>query len=156
MIRSLRTRGLHPRSTIRVSETLLLACGNTLRGDDAAAHAVLSLIEPGRNHTIRAVHQLTPELAPEIARFSRVVFIDADAGSNALRIEPLSTTTPRSPLTHAANPEEVVALARALFGFAGEAFLCRIPARGFGAGEAPAPQVLQLAQEAAAAIAKLI
>ena len=136
--------------------TLLLACGNKLRGDDAAAHAVLGLIEPGTYHTVRAVHQLTPELAPEIARFSRVVFIDADAGSNALSIEPLRATTPRSPLTHAATPGEVVALAGALFGFAGEAFLCRVPARAFSAGDAPAPEVLRFAKEAAAEIAKLL
>jgi hydrogenase maturation protease len=136
--------------------TLLLACGNTLRGDDAAAHAVLRLIEPGTNHAVRAVQQLTPELAQEIARFSRVVFIDADAGSKALSIEPLRAATPRSPLTHAATPEEVVALAAALFGFAGEAFLCRIPAQHFGAGDDPAPEVLQLAREAAVEIANLI
>src|SRR5690349_25179273 len=103
--------------------TLLLACGNTLRGDDAAAHAVLDLIKPGANHMVRAVRQLTPELAPAIARFSRVVFIDADAEAKALAIEPLRSRAPRSPLTHAATPEELVALAGALFGFAGEAFL---------------------------------
>jgi Ni,Fe-hydrogenase maturation factor len=136
--------------------TLLIACGNTLRGDDAAAHAALDSIQPGVNHTIRAVQQLTPELAPEIARFSRVVFVDADAEANALRIEPLCATRPRSPLTHAATPHELVALAAALFGFAGEAFLCRIPARHFGAGEDPAPEVLQSAQEAALELAGLI
>lgn len=136
--------------------TLLVACGNTLRGDDAAAHAVVRLIQPGLNHTVRAVQQLTPELAPEIARFSRVVFIDADAESNAVAIEPLRTTTPRSPLTHAATAEEVVALAGALFGFAGQAFLCRIPAQHFGAGGDPAPEVLQFAEEAALEIAELI
>jgi len=136
--------------------TLLVACGNTLRGDDGAAHTVLESIPPGVNHTVRGVQQLTPELAPEIARFSRVVFIDADAEANALRIEPLKTTRPRSQLTHAATPEEVVALAAALFGFAGEAFLCRIPARHFGAGENPVPEVLQLAKEAALEIAGLI
>jgi Ni,Fe-hydrogenase maturation factor len=136
--------------------TLLIACGNTLRGDDAAAHAVLRLIEPGMNHKVRAVQQLTPELAEEVARFSRVVFIDADAGSKALKIEPLTTATPRSPLTHAVTPEEVVALAGALFGFAGQAFLCRIPALDFGAGDDPAPEVLQFAREAAVEIANLI
>ena len=136
--------------------TLLLACGNTLRGDDAAAHAVLGLIPPTNQHATRAVHQLTPELAAEVARYSRVVFIDADAGSKALRIEPLQTGAPRSPLTHAATPEEVVALAGALFGFAGQAFLCRIPAQHFGAGDDPAPEVLRFAQEAAVEIANLI
>jgi Ni,Fe-hydrogenase maturation factor len=136
--------------------TLLLACGNTLRGDDAAAHAVLDLIAPTNHHVTRAVHQLTPELAAEVARFSRVVFIDADAESNTIRIEPLNTGPARSPLTHAATPEEVVALASALFGFTGQAFVCRIPAQHFDAGEAPAPDVLEFAREAASQIAGLI
>jgi hydrogenase maturation protease len=141
--------------------TLLLACGNTLRGDDAAAHAVLDLIAPTSLHATRAVHQLTPELAPEVARFSRVVFIDADAESKAVRIEPLNAAPQNlisqgSPLTHASTPEEVVALASALFGFSGQAFVCRIPAQHFDAGEAPAPEVLQFAREAASQIARLI
>ena len=136
--------------------TLILACGNPLRGDDGVAHAVLRLIEPSPHCALRSVHQLTPELAEEIARFSRVVFLDADAGSKALAIEPLHAFRPRSPLTHAASPEEVVALARALFGFAGEAFLCRIPAHDFTPGGSPAAGVLKSTQEAAVRIAGMI
>jgi len=141
--------------------TLLLACGNTLRGDDAAAHAVLALIAPTEYHATRAVQQFTPELAAEVARFSRVVFIDADAESKAVRIEPLNSV-PRNlkslgpALTHTATAEEVVALASALFGFSGQAFVCRIPAQHFDAGEAPAPDVLEFAREAASQIAGLI
>lgn len=136
--------------------TLLLACGNPLRADDGAAHAVLRLIDPSPNCSLRSVQQLTPELAEEIARFSRVVFLDADAELKALAIEPLRAFSPRSPLTHASTPEEVIALARALFGFAGDAFLCRIPARNFTAGDSPAPGVLKSTQEAALQIASLI
>jgi hydrogenase maturation protease len=139
-----------------VQETLLVACGNTLRGDDAAAHAVLELIGSGTNHTVREVRQLTPELAADIAQFSRVVFIDADAGAKGVITEALRAKTTRSPLTHSATPEEIVALAKTLFGFTGEAFLCRIPAQRFEAGELPAPRVLQFAQEAALRIAGLI
>lgn len=136
--------------------TLLLACGNPLRGDDGAAHEVLRLIEPSPYCARRTVQQLTPELAEEVARFSRVVFLDADTERKALAIEPLRSALPRSPLTHAATPEEVVALARALFGFAGEAFLCRIPVRNFSPGAAAADEVLQFVQEAAVQITNLI
>lgn len=136
--------------------TLLLACGNPLRGDDGVAHAALRLIEPSPHWSPRSVQQLTPELAEEIARFSRVVFLDADAESKALVIEPLRAFRPRSPLTHASTPEEVIALARALFGFSGEAFLCRIPAHDFTPGAPPAPGVLRSAEEAALQISRLI
>jgi len=142
--------------------TLLLACGNPLRGDDGVASAVLELIAPSPLHTQRAVQQLTPELAEEVGKFARVVFIDADAESKRLKIEPVRNAnrrapfTPAAPFTHAVTPEEIVALASALYGFAGEAFLCRIPAGNFSPGEKPEPGVLRCAQDAAAQIANLI
>lgn len=136
--------------------TLLIASGNPLRGDDGVAHEVLRFISPGTNHTIRSVQQLTPELAEEIAGFSRVVFIDADVERKALAIEQVCRTVTRSQLTHASSPEEIVDLASALFGFSGQAFVCRIPARDFSAGEAPTREALQSAREAAVAIGGLI
>jgi hydrogenase maturation protease len=136
--------------------TLLLACGNPLRGDDGAAHEALRLIPPTPHHAAKAVQQLTPELAAEIARFSRVVFLDADAAAEELIIEPLRATMPRSPFTHAATPEEIVALAGALFGFTGTAFVCRIPAGDFTAGESLGPGVLHLARDAARKVSDLI
>lgn len=39
------------------------------------------------------------------------------------------------PLAHSTNPFEVVETARHLYSFAGEALLCRIPARQFKAGD---------------------
>lgn len=137
--------------------TLLVAIGNSLRGDDAAAHAVLDRIPASGKHTARTVHQLTPELAAEMARFATVVFLDADAEANTLTIERLDTAAkPRSPLSHGATPEEIVALSAALFGFGGRALLCRIPARRFDAGDAPAPEVLRFLEEAAIEIAGLL
>jgi Ni,Fe-hydrogenase maturation factor len=38
-------------------------------------------------------------------------------------------------LTHSFPPDALVALARRLYGFSGVAWLCRVPARAFGAGE---------------------
>ncbi len=135
---------------------LLIACGNPLRRDDGAAHRVLRFLAPAPDRVFREVLQLTPELAEEIARFDRVVFLDADAGSNVLAIEPLCRTMAHSPLSHFSTPAEIVALARALFGFAGDALLCRIPADDFSAGEIPEKEVLQFAQQAAIRIANLI
>jgi len=119
--------------------TLLIACGNTLRGDDGVADEALRLAQLPADCEMRAVHQLTPELAEEIARFRRVVFVDADARSVRLTIEPVGATVARSPLTHVSTPAEIVALATALFGFTGEALVCRIPARDFSPGPSRSP-----------------
>lgn len=136
--------------------TLLIACGNPLRRDDGVAPEVLRLIASTPDRELRAVQQLTPELAEEIARFDRVVFLDADAGSARLTIEPLGATMPRSPLTHVSTPAEIIALSRALFGFVGEALLCRIPAREFSPGENLSPYALQFARQAAGELENLI
>lgn len=136
--------------------TLLVACGNPLRGDDGVAAEVLRLAGPAGNCALLSLHQLTPEIAAEIARFDRVIFLDADVRALTLTIEPVAARTPRSPLTHAASPGEIVALSRALFGFTGEAILCRIPAHDFTPGESAGADALQFAQKAAEEIGNLI
>jgi hydrogenase maturation protease len=136
--------------------TLLIACGNTLRRDDGVAAEVLRLAGPTSDCETLAVQQLTPELAEQIARFERVVFLDADAVSTRLTIEPVSDTMTRSPLTHASTPAEIVALSTALFGFTGEALLCRIPAREFSPGDDLSPCARPAAQHAAGELNKIL
>ena len=59
--------------------TLVIACGNPLRGDDAvgptAADIVSSWQTPGVK--VLTVHQLVPELIDEMQQVRRVLFIDA-------------------------------------------------------------------------------
>jgi len=102
------------------------------------------------------VQQLTPELAEEICRFERVVFLDADAAPMRPAIEPLGAWAQRSPLSHVATPAEIIALARALFGFTGEALLCRIPVRDFRFGDNLSADALKSARRAADELGKLI
>ncbi|MGA2714190.1 MAG: hypothetical protein ABSG41_13875 [Bryobacteraceae bacterium] len=136
--------------------TLLIACGNPLRRDDGVAHEVLRIIARTPCRELRSVQQLVPELAAEIAGFERVVFLDADVRSMHPAIEPVRTAMPGSPLTHAANPAEIVAISRSLFGFNGEALVCRIPARDFSPGESLAPDQLQTMYEAASELERLL
>jgi hydrogenase maturation protease len=130
--------------------TVLIAIGNTLRRDDGAAHRVLDLL--GAVEGIRC-HQLTPEMAEEIAGAERVVFIDADIEPGEARIEPLDegSAIGRSP-THFVHPAELVALARQLFGFQGKAWLCHVPGEDFSDGEDLSP----VAEASATAAAKLL
>ena len=113
---------------------LLIALGNPLRRDDGVAQAVLKLpIAPETES--RALFQLTPEVAAELAGFDPVIFIDADASAADVIIEAVNEQSSIGAFTHFASPSEVVALSRSLFGFAGQAFLCRIPANDFSLGE---------------------
>lgn len=103
---------------------LAIAIGNSLRGDDGIAHTVIERL----NVESMAVTQLTPEIAAELAGHDPVIFIDADVRATTVEIDPVDERTCGPALTHASTPGEIVALARALFGFAGRAFLCGIPA----------------------------
>jgi len=117
--------------------TVWIAIGNTLRRDDGAAHRVLDLV--GAVGGIRC-HQLTPEMAELIAGADRVVFIDADLDPGPARLERLDEGAARGrSLAHFVEPAELVALARQLFGFRGEAWLCRVPGEDFSDGSGLSP-----------------
>jgi len=109
---------------------LFLAIGNPLRGDDGVAARVLALLTaPGERVE---VHQLTPEMAAEIAPFDNVVFIDADVGAAAVRLEPVEAPAAGAPaLSHHTSAASIVEAAQRCFGFTGQAWLCRLPAREF-------------------------
>jgi hydrogenase maturation protease len=109
-----------------VSDVLVIGYGNPLRGDDgigpAVAEGVAALGLP-RVRTI-AAHQLTPELAADLTDAKLVIFVDAAVGTDpvaAVRLDGPATTP--SALTHAVDPRGLVALARAVYGQAPEAWL---------------------------------
>lgn len=127
--------------------TLLIACGNSLRGDDGVAHRVLELL--GASAEARSVMQLTPELAAEMAGFDTVVFLDATVGIQTVTIENVPKPTAAATWTHVSRPSEIVALSTALFGFRGRAVECRIPVADFTAGGRLSPVAERFAHEAA-------
>jgi hydrogenase maturation protease len=132
---------------------LVIAQGNPLRRDDGVAHRVLESLKPACDVESRAVMQLTPEVAGDIAPYDTVIFIDADVCVGTLSIEPLdhSDSDPAvSPpaLTHVTNAAEIVRLSRTLFGFGGSAFLCRIPVDDLSLGEGLSSRATALAAEA--------
>jgi Ni,Fe-hydrogenase maturation factor len=129
--------------------SLFISCGNTLRCDDGVAHEVLQLLPAAAEREVRSVQQLTPELAAEMAGYELVVFLDADTASLRPATEPIGAWAPRSPLTHVTTPAEIVALSRALFGFTGEALICRIPARDFRFDGDLSPDGIRSARQAA-------
>jgi len=129
--------------------SLLVAIGNTLRGDDAAAHRLADLVAAGPDLRVVRVLQLTPELAPDLAGMAHVIFADADAQADAATLEPLGDDGHEPALTHSLSPAALIGMAQRLYGFAGTADLCRLPARDFAIG-APLSAIADLGiQEAA-------
>jgi len=125
---------MRPLPKAEALKTLLVALGNPYRRDDGAAWRLAAMI--GEATDKLTCTQLTPELALDIAGYQRVVFADADLRAGPVRLERVAAVDVRpTPLGHALSIEEVVALARSLFGFRGEVWVCRIPGEDFADGE---------------------
>ena len=136
--------------------TLLVAIGNTIRRDDGVAHRVVELLGPLPATECVTTMQLTPELAEEIAAYGRVIFIDADIDPGEARLEELPEgMAARSALGHALSPVALIFLSRKLFGFTGQALLCRVPGHDFAEGESLSPEAEANARRAAEILREL-
>jgi hydrogenase maturation protease len=101
---------------------LILACGNTLRGDDGvgpwlAEWAEKRFREESRVRVITR-QQWTPELAEEIARTQSVLFIDCsvDSAPGSIILAPVEPTVALQRIaTHHQGAAELLALTRDLY-----------------------------------------
>ena len=111
-------RTMHPPQ----SRCLILACGNTLRGDDGAGPWLAAWAE-NRFRTEPAVRvvsrqQWTPELAEEIAHAESVLFIDCaiHTAPGMLRLAAVKLPSNAPALSaHHLGPAELLALSRSLY-----------------------------------------
>ena len=119
---------------------LIIGYGNDLRSDDGAGIRTATMIA-ARDLPVRVIacHQLTPELADDIALAAQVVFIDAYAADESgaqWRIERIGDGDVSSAQGHRGDPAALLDLARRLHGRVPEAWVVGIPAYCFDAGEA--------------------
>jgi hydrogenase maturation protease len=103
--------------------TLVVGVGNVLRGDDGVAfRAILRIAADPRCAGVTAVarHQLTPELAEEVAAATRFILVDAEVaiGAGEVRVRRLSPSGGGDPLSHHVAPDGLLALAQLLYGHA--------------------------------------
>ena len=129
---------------------LIIGYGNPLRGDDAfgyrAAEELQASFIDHREAVVLPVHQLTPELAADIARSARVIFIDAAAEGEPGKLEsrPVMPVSGGAAFTHSATPEGLLAMALALYGAVPPAVLYSVRGESFAYG-APLTQRVELA-----------
>jgi hydrogenase maturation protease len=101
---------------------LILACGNTLRGDDGVGPWIAEWAENRfrSDPAVRVIsrHQLTPELAEEIAACASVIFVDCSMASapGSISVVPVEPVAPPAVLNpHHLGAAELLALARDLY-----------------------------------------
>lgn len=104
-------------------DVLVIGFGNPLRGDDGAGWRVAELLcdDPrAAGARVLARHQLTPELAEDVAKARLLVLVDASAEPNRageISSSPLQSR-PRSGAlySHHVDPAGLLELATALYG----------------------------------------
>jgi hydrogenase maturation protease len=146
-----------------VAKKLVLACGNTLRGDDGVGWAIAALLEDDpalEDVEVVASHQLTPEMAEPISRAETVVFVDcsAVAGAGEVSVFPVEAANEdNASLTHNMDPARLLAMAAEIFGAAPErAFAVTVGGASFGMSEELSEPVRRAIPEAVAEIKKLL
>ncbi|GBF82721.1 hydrogenase maturation protease [Aphanothece sacrum] len=128
--------------TLSSSDTILIiGYGNSLRSDDGAGIRVIQAIQQKPWPGVRSlsVHQLTPELAAEIAIASAVIFVDA-ALSEFIEVRSLVPNLEGIKLGHHSNPEVLLALTLSLYERVPPAWGIFIPGINFEFGEELSPK----------------
>jgi hydrogenase maturation protease len=116
-----------------MNDTLLLGFGNPDRQDDGIAWHILQALstklglpspdsyedEFPENERLDLLFtlQLTPEMAEDISRYRRVVFVDAHTGEipDPIRMDEVQSEFQRSPFTHHLTPQSLLAMCETLY-----------------------------------------
>lgn len=134
---------------------LVIGVGNPTRGDDGVGPRVVELLAGSAGLELLVAHGFVPELAAEVAGHARVVFVDADPGTAVVALEAVGAPEGSSAVAHGLGPGAIVALARRLYDFTGEAWVCRVPARDLSVREGLSDAGELAALEAARAVAAM-
>ncbi len=124
-------------------QILVIGYGNTLRGDDGVGPRVAEQLAAWDWPELRliSVHQLTPELAAEVAPVEMVFFVDAwiapdDRTENMPpRMERLFPNASATGLDHVWSPSLLLQLTQSLYAAQPVAYHLLIPVRQFDYGE---------------------
>lgn len=128
---------------------LIIGYGNPLRGDDNIGGRIARLLE--RNYRndpdVRVIgsHQLTPEMAEDIAASEFVLFLDAASGPRAGEIQQVAVRRRPGPFNyvHCMDPASLLAAAEDLYGSVAQADLLTIAGATFELGDGLSPALVK-------------
>lgn len=141
-----------------MAEIMVIGYGNEMRGDDGVGPFVAACIDAANLPGIvaRTVHQLTPEMAAEIAETRRVIFVDARADGEEVLVQRLETAERDEWCAHRTDPAALLALTQAVYGSVPEAWWVTTPGFCFEVGEGLSPRAQEAARKAVDHVCSLI
>ncbi|MHB8841481.1 MAG: hydrogenase maturation protease [Candidatus Aquicultor sp.] len=144
------------------TKTTVIGYGNPLMGDDGVAHIVLDELErllgvPDIEIVRR--HQLDVVDAEAISKSHAVVFVDAHVSERLGDVEMREITGAQKDsinVTHISSPEELIVMAREIYGATPRAFVCAVRGYDFSFGAQLTEPAQKLARCAAEELCRLI
>lgn len=120
-------------------KSLVIGYGNSLRSDDSIGVRVAKIVAGWHLPEVQslALHQLTPELAADLARVDLVIFIDAcqALARDTVKLhclKPIDSTEIRS---HLSDPKAILSLTQAIYGKCPQAWWLIVPGVDFQLGD---------------------
>jgi hydrogenase maturation protease len=124
---------------VGMSSILVIGYGNSLRGDDAVGPVVAQAIADWSlpNLKILSLHQLTPELADDLAKVDTVYFVDAciDKDLEHPRVTEIQAKLSSVTISHFSSPSDLLALTMQIYDHVPQAYVIEIPAQAFDLSE---------------------
>ncbi len=145
-----------------MNKVLIIGYGNSLRDDDAigvhAAHLLEEMYRDDPAVRVIGAHQLTPEMAEDIAEAKFVVFLDAAVGARPGEIGKTSLQARRGSagFTHHCTPATLLLAAEQLYGEAPSAIGLTITGASFEVGKRLTPVVKRRLPELIAAVQEVV
>lgn len=136
---------------------LVVGYGNSLRGDDDAGRRVAAAVAAFEiaDVEVQLLHQLTPELAVDLADRRLVVFVDAATDAERVAIDVLHAGGATAATTHHIDARGVLGLAATLGGAPAAAVTVTVPAFDLRIGTHLSPATSRAVEEAVAEVVGL-
>ncbi len=130
-------RSVLRRSWLIMKTVMVIGYGNELRSDDGVGKKIANTIDSWNLSNVKsfAVHQITPELAAELADVNLAIFVDATIHENMV-VESLSVTDNHyHSIGHFGDPRSLLALTKILYHQSPVAWLVTVPGENFELGD---------------------
>ncbi len=139
---------------------LVIGYGNPLRRDDGLGPHVVDRLAARALPHVRTItaHQLTPEMAEDLAAADAAIFVDASVAPDGdeVQLAPVDRAAAAWSMTHVFEPGTVLGLADMLYGRTPAAWLVRVKGECFDVGEGLSPPARRRAEDALRQIEALL